>query len=736
MPQPNAVKCLVVDDEPRLRRVLVRLLEGEGFSCAEAGSGTEALEMLQQDPVPLVISDLRMPQMDGVTLLREIIARWPTTAVIVVTAVAEVESAVACLQLGALDYVAKPFHLDEVRARVMQALDKRRLILENRMYHHQLEERVQEQAHRIEELSLERLQALVHFLEEKDPYTRGHSVRVANYALGIGRQLQLDREVIDMIALGAELHDIGKIGVSEAVLHKAGRLSDAEYRHIMEHPVIGARILAPLLRDVPAALAIVRSHHERLDGKGLPDGLTGDDIPLEVRVVTVADSFDAMTSVRPYRPALSVQRAMQELEDMQSVQFDPRAVAAFLDAFPDRAAPGCDVIDLGLVPTPTVQLAVEHHQAGGGIVITASHNPIEWNALKFIGPDGIFLDGPDGARVQQLAVETTVTGRERTVKGRGRGKGEAQEIRSDPRAVERHLDAVLELPAVDVDRIRRRQFKVALDAVRGAGGPVMRVLLERLGCSVTGINLETDGQFPRAPEPVPENLGELSALVRRSGADLGIAVDPDVDRLAMVDETGAAIGEDYTLAFAVRAVVGEGGRGKGQTGVCNLSTSLVVEDAARALGAEIVRTPVGEVHVARAILRLAAVIGGEGNGGVMYPALDAGRDAPVATALVLELLARTQQTVSELVKAGPRYTIVKAKTPRGPALEPVYMALRQRFADAQVDTQDGLRLAWRDRWLHVRPSNTEPIVRLIAEAPTSVAARQLVDEGRRLCAAS
>src|SRR5256886_2296253 len=218
MPQPNAVKCLVVDDEPRLRRVLVGLLEGEGFTCSEAGSGTEALEMMHHDPVPLVISDLRMPQMDGVTLLREILARWPDTAVIVVTAVAEVESAVACLQLGALDYVAKPFHLDEVRARVMQALDKRRLILENRMYQHQLEERVQEQAHRIEELSLERLQALVHFLEEKDPYTRGHSVRVANYALGIGRQLQLDQEVIDMIALGAELHDIGKIGVSEAVL--------------------------------------------------------------------------------------------------------------------------------------------------------------------------------------------------------------------------------------------------------------------------------------------------------------------------------------------------------------------------------------------------------------------------------------------------------------------------------------------------------------------------------------
>jgi phosphomannomutase len=170
--------------------------------------------------------------------------------------------------------------------------------------------------------------------------------------------------------------------------------------------------------------------------------------------------------------------------------------------------------------------------------------------------------------------------------------------------------------------------------------------------------------------------------------------------------------------------------------VCNLSTSLVVEDAAREHGAELVRTPVGEVHVARAILRLAAVIGGEGNGGVMYPTLHVGRDAPVAAALVLELVAREQRRVSELVAAAPRYAIVKAKVPRGPALEPLYAALKRRFADAQVDTQDGLRLAWRDRWLHVRPSNTEPIIRMIAEAPTGGAAQELVDEGRRLCAAS
>ena len=338
MPQPNAVKCLVVDDEPRLRRVLVRLLEGEGFTCAEAGSGVEALEMLYHEQVPLVISDLRMPQMDGVGLLREIIAKWPDTAVIVVTAVAEVESAVACLQLGALDYVAKPFHLDEVRARVMQALDKRRLKMELEDYRHNLEQRVQEQARRIEELSLERLQALVHFLEEKDPYTRGHSVRVANYSTRIAREMGLPRSVVEVITLGAELHDIGKIGVSEQVLHKEGKLTDPEYRHIMEHPVIGARILAPLMRDVPAALAIVRSHHERLDGRGFPDGLAGDQIPLEVRVVTIADSFDAMTSVRPYRPALSVQKALQELEEGKHTQFHAPAVQAFLAAFPDPSA--------------------------------------------------------------------------------------------------------------------------------------------------------------------------------------------------------------------------------------------------------------------------------------------------------------------------------------------------------------------------------------------------------------
>ena len=382
---------------------------------------------------------------------------------------------------------------------------------------------------------------------------------------------------------------------------------------------------------------------------------------------------------------------------------------------------GVDVIDLGVVPTPTVQLAVEYHHAGAGLILTASHNPIEWNALKFVGPDGIFLDAPAGARVRALAEE----GPPRM------GWDGIGVLTEDREAVRRHLDAVLALPVIDVAAIRARRFHVALDCVRGAGASAIPPLLERLGCRVSGINLEPDGRFPRPPEPIPENLGELGALVRRSGADVGLAVDPDVDRLAVVDERGEPIGEDYTLAFAVRAVLDErSNEAKIQTVVVNLSTSLVVEDAARAAGANIVRAPVGEANVARAIRDEAAVIGGEGNGGVMLPALHIGRDAPLGVALILHLLATSGVTVSELVGSSPRYTIVKAKGPRGSELQPLYDSLRARFPDAEVDERDGLRLSWRDRWLHVRPSGTEPIVRLIAEAPTRAEAEALVAQAR------
>jgi phosphomannomutase len=386
---------------------------------------------------------------------------------------------------------------------------------------------------------------------------------------------------------------------------------------------------------------------------------------------------------------------------------------------------GADVIDVGMVPTPTVQLAVEHHHAGAGLILTASHNPIEWNALKFVGPDGIFLDGAAGAEVRALAER----GPDRT------GWEGIGGYREDRDAIARHLAMVLALPQLDLAAIRARRFRVALDCVRGAGGTTIPALLAQLGCEVAAINLETDGRFPRAPEPVPENLGELSRLVRESKADVGMAVDPDVDRLALVDEQGQPIGEDYTLAFAVRAVLGGGAAGQGGSApvvVANLSTSLVVEDAARESGATFVRAPVGEANVAHAIAELGAVIGGEGNGGVILPALHIGRDAPAGVALILHLMARSGRRISQLVADAPRYTIVKAKSQRGNDLEPLYAALRRRFPEARADTRDGLRLAWPDRWVHIRPSGTEPIVRYIAEAPDRAAAEALIETCRSL----
>jgi phosphomannomutase len=389
---------------------------------------------------------------------------------------------------------------------------------------------------------------------------------------------------------------------------------------------------------------------------------------------------------------------------------------------------GVDVIDVGVAPTPTVQLAVEHHHAGAGLILTASHNPIEWNALKFVGPDGIFLDAEAGATVRALAEQGPPR-----VDWSGIGK-----VTVDREAVSRHIDAVLALPEIDVDAIRARRFRVALDCVRGAGAVAIPPPLERLGAEVHGIHLEPDGRFPHPPEPVPENLTDLGRLVRETRADIGLAVDPDVDRLALVDETGTAVGEDYTLALAVRAVLGSGARsGNGRPGgaatvVVNLSTSLVVEDAARDLGARFVRAPVGEANVARAIRDEGAVVGGEGNGGVILPALHIGRDAPLGVALVLHHLAKVGLSLSRVIAASPRYTILKAKAPRGPDLRLLYQRMRQQFPDAATDERDGLRLAWRDRWLHVRPSGTEPIVRLIAEAPTPADAEALVAAGREL----
>ena len=323
-------RVLVVDDEPRLRNVLVRLMTRDGFACQEAENGVQALALLESGgPTPLILSDLRMPDMDGAELLRRVRARWPETAVVMITAVADVEVAVSCLALGAMDYLTKPFHLEEVRARVRQALEKRRLILDNQSYQRQLEARVAEQARRLEALFLASMQSLADALEVKDPYTRGHSERVSRYAVAIGRQLDADAGTLAQLELGGRLHDIGKIGVREQVLNKPGPLTDEEYAHIMTHPEIGWRLLGPLLTDAPTALSVVRSHHERFDGRGIPDRLAGEDIPFAARVAAVADSFDAMTSQRPYRSGLTLEAARAELRRCVGTQYDPAVVDAF-----------------------------------------------------------------------------------------------------------------------------------------------------------------------------------------------------------------------------------------------------------------------------------------------------------------------------------------------------------------------------------------------------------------------
>jgi phosphomannomutase len=378
---------------------------------------------------------------------------------------------------------------------------------------------------------------------------------------------------------------------------------------------------------------------------------------------------------------------------------------------------GANVIDIGLTTTPTCQLTVEHHHAAGGLMISASHNPIEWNALKFIGPSGLFLEAAEGAAMRGL-VESGIPRATWDALG---------EIAQDDGAIARHIERVLAIPYLDVEGIRARKFHVALDTCRGAGAAIMPALLERLGCTVTAINLETDGRFPRPPEPVAENLGELERLVQTSGAVVGLAVDPDVDRLALVADGGRAIGEDFTLALAARLVL----RHRRGPVVTNLSTSRIVEDVAVAAGAEVVRAPVGEVNVAVKMRESKAVVGGEGNGGVILPEMHLGRDAPVGAALLLQLLHEEDRPLSRIVADLPRYVIVKDKLDRPNAsLDTVYEALRTAFPDGAADTQDGLRLSWPDRWVHVRPSGTEPIVRVIAEGPTEQDARELVRRSR------
>jgi response regulator RpfG family c-di-GMP phosphodiesterase len=328
-----------VDDDSQVRHVLSRVIQTHGLSAVEASSGADALAVLDREgEVPLCISDIYMPEMDGVTFLREALKRYPDMAVIMLTGVAEVNTAVECLKLGALDYISKPVMVEEVRARLDKALEKRDLILQNRFYQQNLETRVRE-LDRSNKLSvINGVQMLVHALEAKDAYTSGHSSRVSRYAMKAAVLLGFTGDTLEHVRLGGELHDIGKIGTREDILNKPGPLTPEEFQHVKAHAMLGERILTPFLGGSPIVLRIVRSHHERLDGSGFPDALKGDQIPLEARIVAVVDAFDAMTTNRAYRQPRTPEEAMNELRRCAGVHFDEAVIDAFFRAYGDGSA--------------------------------------------------------------------------------------------------------------------------------------------------------------------------------------------------------------------------------------------------------------------------------------------------------------------------------------------------------------------------------------------------------------
>ncbi len=377
---------------------------------------------------------------------------------------------------------------------------------------------------------------------------------------------------------------------------------------------------------------------------------------------------------------------------------------------------GCRVVDCGVCPTPTVQLIVRRLRASGGIAITASHNPAEWNALKFIGPDALFLSAARGRELLDIYHQGVYT------------KARSHRIRTVEQmagALDQHISAVLEaLGPLPADR---RRLRVVLDACNGAGSIVGPRLLEAFGAEVVGIHTTPDGRFPRPAEPTPENLQALSAAVRAHGADIGFAQDMDADRLAIVSEAGVPIGEDRTLVLAVEHVLE---RTPGPV-VANLSTTHALDAVAARYGCVVYRTPVGEANVTAGIERHRAVIGGEGNGGVIYPRINFARDSLVGMGLILHRLSDSGRTVSALVNALPRLDIVKVQFPfPSQRLGEVFRKARREFAECPMDLRDGVKVTLPDGWFLLRGSNTEPVMRVVAEATTEDAARNLADKIR------
>ncbi len=374
---------------------------------------------------------------------------------------------------------------------------------------------------------------------------------------------------------------------------------------------------------------------------------------------------------------------------------------------------GCSIVDINICPTPTTSVMITELGADGGVVITGSHNPIEWNALKFMGSDGVCLSEQEG----RVLLDIYYRGGFAAVDWSG-----LREVEENRRALEIHIERVI--ANIDADRVRARRFRVALDSCNGAGSEITPLLLERLGCEVTRVHCTPNGLFPHNPEPTFEHLEDLCQVVGEGTFDVGFAQDADADRLSIIDESGRHIGEEYTLALAAREILATR---RGPI-AANLSTSRMIDDVAAASDVEVVRTKVGEANVAAAMKAHGCVAGGEGNGGIIDPRTCYTRDSLSGMALLLELLAHREKTISEIASELPSYAICKRKFEyRRAKLQKILQTVKDSADDARINELDGVRLDWPDRWVHVRPSNTEPALRVIAEAPDEAAAEELCD---------
>jgi len=374
---------------------------------------------------------------------------------------------------------------------------------------------------------------------------------------------------------------------------------------------------------------------------------------------------------------------------------------------------GCRILDIGMCPVPTIQLLVRHHRAHGGIAITASHNPAEWNALKFIGQGGFFLNTGQARELLDIYHQGEYT---RT------GGAEMREVAELPGATDLHIQTIMEV--LGPVPTRKKKLRVVLDACNGAGSLVGPKLLEALGAEVFTINVTPNGSFPRPAEPLAENLADLCTAVKAHQADVGFAQDMDADRLAIVSEEGVAIGEEYTLLLATVQVLS---KNPGPV-VANLSTTSALQDVVNPFGCPLFLSKIGEVNVTEEMRKRNAVIGGEGNGGVIYPHLNFARDSLVGMALILHLLAETGQTITELVNALPQFTMIKEKLVcPSDKISVMLRMLRQEYAAYPMDLRDGVKVSLPNGWFLVRGSNTEPIVRVIAEAKREADARTIID---------